>query len=150
MDLFGTSVVYDLTVTVSGPSEFRLFESGLALIGSPTPGSTVTVRFACPSEPDLRYAVAAARNRSPGFALPDGRTVPLSPDALTRRSLRLPGFVGRLGGDGTSTIDLSIPDTAIAGSSVWLAGVTLDGPGVPNVVSIAGPVKFFVLDRAPQ
>lgn len=156
MDAFGTTVLFGvLDPQGSGFVTILLREGPLAVVGNPVPGGTVTLSVLYPEDARERYAVGASYSTSPGFQLPDGRTVPLTRDSLTEATLGPSGrpfrdFRGRLDSEGVGTATIRFPASAIPETRFYVAAVTVTGFGLPSVDHISQPVGITVLPPLPQ
>jgi hypothetical protein len=152
MDAFGTSVVFE-----TWPDGFQtplvyLFQAPLSVHGNSWPGGNLTFRIAYPEDAGEGYQLGASYSSSPGFPLPDGRVVPLTPDSLTVALRRTESRLfendrGFLGSAGVAEARLHLPASAMPGVRFFVAGVTATGVGVNAVHDITQPVSITLFPR---
>jgi len=106
----------------------------------PRPGGMVNLSLSIPSEARNYYILALSEAGYPGIPvlpLPGGgsRVLPLAPDALFTASLQA-GLAGQLGGAGTATQMLAIPNLPeLAWHDVHCAAVSFDSNFRPRTVT---------------
>jgi hypothetical protein len=116
---------------------------------SPSPGTTVQLSLHFPGEGGAHYVAAISLSGTcPGLPLPDGRFIPLNPDAATRASLFLPlpqyfhDFQGSLSAAGRAAPALSIPAEPSLSGAVLSVAAWSDSGGA--VESISNPLTLVV------
>lgn len=117
------------------------------------PPNRRTLRLDVPGEGARPYVVGfSLAGTRPGPTLPDGRVIPLVPDALTGISMRggIPGVlsrtIGTLDANGTAlvTLDLNGFGSALRGLRVWAAAVVIDPAASSGIAHVAGPAWMTV------
>jgi hypothetical protein len=153
-DIQSDGTVSKVTTIQSGGRLIH-FDSPLLRIGANHLGWQLTrapndrlLRVSFPGEPHRPYIAAASLSGpGPGFALPDGRVVPLLVDALTLFSLvgGVPGLlentVGILDAQGEARVRVTANRLggAIRGVKVWFAAIVLDPAAPSGVARVHGP-----------
>jgi hypothetical protein len=106
-----------------------------------------------PGDAGKLYVMAFSLSGSkPGLPLPDGRVIPLFPDALTFLTAQsaFPPFVtnnhGQLDPSGRATVRLNANPLggAARGVRIWAAALTLDSAAPLGIGRISGPVLFVL------
>ncbi|MBN2490773.1 MAG: hypothetical protein JXQ29_07995 [Planctomycetes bacterium] len=141
-DPSGTNVgaLATFSVAVTGLA----FEHGRNLSAHQTsaPNNRILI-VSFPADWGKSYVVAFSfSGYTPGIPLPDGRTIPLTPDALTALTVQqaLPPLLrhnqGQLAANGGAqvTLDLNALGSAVSGLRLWAVAVTLD-PSAPFGIS---------------
>jgi len=153
-DILSDGTVSKVT-RIQGGGRLIHFDSPLLRIGANHLGWQLTrapndrlLRVSFPGEPGRLYIAAASLSGpGPGFALPDGRVVPLLLDAMTVVSLvgGVPGLlentVGILDARGEALVKVTANRLggAIRGVKVWFAAIVLDPAAPSGVAQIHGP-----------
>lgn len=94
-------------------------------------GLRAPLRVSVPTEPNALYVLAAALTTQPGIVFADGRSLPLTPDAVFALSLGanhavFDRFVGFLDARGVANASFSTPqDPSLRGLRLWFGGLTL-------------------------
>jgi len=113
------------------------------LLGTPTLGTNLPLRFHSPGLPNLEYFAALSTAPTPGIPLPDGRIVPLALSPLLVAYLAQPhpaflNFTGFLDGAGSAIGQIVIPnDPAIIGMELFLAFLVLDTASTSGIHRIS-------------
>jgi hypothetical protein len=132
--------------------KFRLFAGrSILVMGMPFPGASVPLQIGFNRDPLHSYVMAASFTSTPGIPLaPDGRPIPLTPDAMMLLSLSTPSifqnFSGVLDGLGNATATLNLPNLpALSGFQFKMAAVSLEAVSSSGVKSITDPLNFQIL-----
>lgn len=118
----------------------------LSAVSAPRVGQTFQMRLSMPKYPGAAYLTALSFNFSPGFTLPGGIKVHLTPDSLFALSVSgLPmfkNFQGTLGTQGDAAPAVVLPNiAALAGFRFFAAAVAFNG-GTP--LRATEPLGFTV------
>jgi hypothetical protein len=135
----------------SWADDVKFFDAAIfrrSTFGQPNIGTTVALDLYAPTA-NAPYVLIPSL-MSGMIALPNGWFSPIVPDALSGAAPLLPavfqGFVGNLDGSGTATARLAIPNVpALAGVTVWVAGVVLDGRLPPSFLHLFNEERIDLL-----
>ncbi|MEK6861732.1 MAG: hypothetical protein AABY07_07215, partial [Nanoarchaeota archaeon] len=132
----------EATTTIPNPT--------LTVIGTPTPGSTVTFNLTDLVNPGANYILAMSQSNTPGIQLSDGRVISLNGDGLFFISLFYPNIIGFfnsqgvLNSNGNAIATWNIPSWAPSSFTIYLAAVTINPSatlpeailGISNAISV--------------
>jgi hypothetical protein len=146
---------FDGGTTWNGPFnggwKFRLFAPrAITLTGTPQPGNTINLGLLMPKDAGLNYVMAASFSSVPGIPLaPDGRPIPLMPDAMMLLSLSAPAifvsFSGVLDPMGAAAAQIVFPPVpALTGLSFFVAAVSTEAISSSGIKSITDPLPIVV------
>jgi hypothetical protein len=125
-----------------------LFEGLATFLTSTSPariGNPAGYRLAVPGDAGLVYCAAASLGSSPGIPFPDGRVLPLQPDALflvsaCANNAIFSGFIGVLDANGVANFAVNIPNIGgLVGIPYSVAAVTTD---------VTAPSGFSIVSNA--
>jgi hypothetical protein len=123
----------------------------LSRVADVAPGGEFALELYDPENAGRAYLAAASLASTPGFALPDGRTVPLVVDGLFYASL-LGGpptfvqFLGTLDGSGAASAAVRLPAVPeLVGFACHVAALVLDGAAPSGVARVSNPARLLVL-----
>lgn len=146
---------FDGGMTWNGPFnggwKFRLFAPrAITLTGTPAPGNTVNLGLLMPRDAGLNYVMAASFSSTPGIPLaPDGRPIPLTPDAMLLLSLSTPSvfvnFQGVLDPMGAAAAQIVFPPIpSLSGISFVVAGISVESISSSGIKSITDPLPILI------
>src|SRR3989344_6012630 len=121
----------------------------IELIGTPAPGSTVSLQLNSPLNANQSYIFGLALGTSPGFNLGNHHVL-LSPDFLLSATMSNPSSaglsnsIGTLNANGQATVSLTIPNLPwLSGWTVYGGFIIFDSQG--QISGISDPIQIDII-----
>ena len=122
--------------------------SSVRLVGTPAPGSTVSLQLNSPLNTNQNYIFGLALGTSLGFNL-GNHHIPLNPDFLLSATFTNPSSaglsnsMGTLNANGQATVSLTVPNLPwLSGWTVYGGFITFDSQG--HITGISEPVRINI------